>query len=305
MGRFIAFMGALLMAFALLNMTYLFILSMVDWDMSKAKQIKGFSGKNYEMLVLGNSTALDAINTELMSSALGDAYNLSLSGSNLHSNYVQLKTYLNNNSKPQRILLCLSSCHQTYENNIELHPIVDYVYNGLGLGKGLGELPIFKFRWLFVENFKKIISKDHRAAVMVKGQLRIKRAIADYTAYKNPPVDCLSAQTYLNGKYPYLDSIINLAIEDKITIDILEMPCWNVKQNNCPDLETNYRNTAVPIYNLNNKSRCRRILDSKKDWLSKDHLNENGGTKITSEIIGLIKSRNRLPIGRKIGNEKE
>lgn len=237
---------------------------------------------------MGNSTALDGINTELISSEIGSAYNFSLSGANLNTSYTQLDRYLEKNHKPKKILLFLSSCHTNYKNDSGLHPVEDYAYNGFSFSKGLGDLPLFKFRWLFLENFKKLISKDHRSARLVQGQLRINRVVQDNSSYSKTVNNCIDSGMYLHDRYPYLDSIIYLSVKNKIDLDILEMPCWKERQNDCPDLELTYEGNEIAIYNLNNELRCKDVLNPNTDWLSADHLNQSGGNKLTKEVIDLI-----------------
>lgn len=292
MAKFLKFISVLLFAFLLMNMLYLLLLSKVDWDFSKTKEAHGFKNQQLKTLVFGNSTSLDGVNAEMLSEQLGSTYNFSVGGASLESNYLQLKDYLKNNAKPARVLLFISSAHVNYKNQFEVNPIIEHYYSNTFMGTSLKDIPLYKFRWLFVENIKKLLSANHRKAEIKKGQLQIKVVVPDNTVAKIKMDDCLNNEDYNNPGFKYLWQIIALCKQEGISISIFEMPCWKNAQNDCGDLLVNNKaekNTdSVLIYNLNNVTRCNTLLDAKKDWLSKNHLNYFGSVKITNEIIRIL-----------------
>ena len=49
------------------------------------------------------------------------------------------------------------------------------------------------------------------------------------------------------------------------------------------------KNGAIQkVYNLNNNAVASKILNPATDWLAQDHLNEYGGTKITTYILNQV-----------------
>ena len=62
--------------------------------------------KQFEIIVIGNSLAMDGINTEM----LGKAYNLSIGGATLNTNKRQLEEYLEScQKKPKKVILASTS----------------------------------------------------------------------------------------------------------------------------------------------------------------------------------------------------
>lgn len=292
MSRFFKFSGALLICFVLANVFYLFLLPRIDWDFGKTREAHGFKGRNIKVLVFGNSTAMDGINTEMLSDSLGSAYNFSVGGATLESNYIQLKEYLQLNAKPEKVWLFLSSAHIRYQGVGEVNPIVDYYYGNFFSFTGLKDIPMFKFRWLFIENIKKLLSSAHRNAKVVKGQLQIKSIVPDNTSKKSSADSCWGNVFYNGPGYEYMWKIAELCKKEGIEIQLFEMPCWKEFRNNCPDIIINKKmgnlNCQVKLHNLNNENIFDSILNPQTDWLSKNHLNYNGSVKVTKEIIRLF-----------------
>ena len=66
-------------------------------------------------------------------------------------------------------------------------------------------------------------------------------------------------------------------------------------QNNCTDVLVNSTseniNLRLEIHNLNNYTKCDTLLDTQKDWLSKNHLNYFGSLKLTNEVIRMLSEK--------------
>jgi hypothetical protein len=287
MKKFVFYLIALGLAFAVVNVIYILMLTLFDWDFSKAKEAYSFRHRHLENIVLGNSTALDGVNSEILSQCCGSTYNFSLGGASLESSYRQLREYLKYNDKPKRVLLFLSSCHINYNRIQELNPIVDYYYSET-TNSGLSGLPLFKFRWLFVENAKKLMSSDHRNAKIVEGQLQINKIVRD-PGSDNENACAILESSYRTAGYAYLDSISYLCQRNNVVLVAFEMPCWKQFRNACGDLKLHMDQRAVPLFNLNNDSMCEAIL-SPTDWLSENHLNYQGSVHLTNHIRTLLRT---------------
>ena len=271
------------------------LLPRIDWEFRKTKEAFGFKRKSIKVLVFGNSTSMDGVNTEMIKSTYGSAYNFSVGGASLETNYLQLERYLKTNERPEKVLLFLNSLHSSYKNSNTINPIIDYYYKDLKIRWAIDELPIYKFRWLFVENLKKLFSRQHRSATIVLGQLRINRAIQDPTINLLQPIACKEAAFYQAEGYYYLGQMLKLCTDKGIKVYIFEMPCWNNLQNNCPDIMFKTDNgKEIDIVNLNTVDLCKKNIDPKNDWLSLNHLNFNGSKKITAVILDKVNQSDSL-----------
>jgi hypothetical protein len=284
--KFSIFFLLIIIAFAFLNILYGWIISSVDLEFGKAKEVSQFKDKEFKILVFGNSTALDGVNADLLSKQFGESYNFAIGGASLEANFIQLKNYLNDNNAPDRVLFFLSSCHVNYKKLVAVNPIIENEKPYFNYG--LKDIPLYKFRWLFIENVKKIISKDHRLATLVKGQLQISRSVTDVTNYQSSK-ECLSSENYKGDEFKYLWRMQALCMEQGIKFQIFEMPCWRKSQNGCSNLLVEGSlGDSLTIFNLNNYSMCDSLINPASDWLSENHLNVNGSIKITQEIARLI-----------------
>lgn len=290
--KFFNFFIALLLAFLVANILYLLILPRIDWDFGKTKEAHSFKNEKLKLLVFGNSTAMDGINTEILTSHFGPAYNFSVGGASLQTNYIQLKNHLENNAKPEKILLFLSSAHINYIKANDVNPIIEYYYGNTFSAVGLKEIPLYKFRWLFVENIKKLLSASHRSAKVIRGQLTIKSIVPDNSIRKNNSDSCNSNSYYNSSGYEYMWQIAALCNQERIQLELFEMPCWKEVQNNCADVIVTKTiggsNYNFNIHNLNKYAKCDTLLDPQKDWLSRNHLNYYGSVKLTNEVVKIL-----------------
>lgn len=294
MRKFIYYILLLLFGYLFVNLIYLRVLEYIDWEVVKAKQSSKLANQDYNILVMGNSTTMDGINTDLLSKRVGKAYNFSLGGASLITNYVQLQHYLDNNAHPEQVWLFLSSCHTNYlKEGSDVHPLVNH-YLLKEKKVQLSELPIYKYRWLFVENIKKIISPAYRNAKVVQGQLQISKVIKDNSEGSPAKiVPSISSDYYSHNEFQYLWEITKLCQRKKIKLEVFEMPCFIIERNNFslgPHLIINKGNTnlSIRIHNLNNSVEAGRIIDPNQDWLSPNHLNLSGSVHLTEHIVDLL-----------------
>lgn len=285
MKKFLIFIFLLIVGFVVVNIIYLLVLGYIDWDFGKTKEASNFKNQNYNVLVFGNSTALDGVNTEMLTKSIGQSYNFAVGGASLESNFIQFENYLFSNQKPEKVLLFLSSCHINYEKIQEVNPIIEYFYTDSFGGK-LSDVPLFRFRWLFIENLKKVLSSDHRNAKIVSGQLRISRSIPD-SSTKNE-TSCPDNTRYIDEGYKFVNAFAAICKTNGIKFIVFEMPCWTKYQNACDDEVLKFESSTVPLFNLNRREVCDSILNPSTDWLSENHLNFNGSIKLTRQIESIV-----------------
>ena len=139
-----------------------------------------------------------------------------------------------------------------------------------------------------VENLKKLVSKDHRDAKLILGQLRIKRKVSDNTSNKKKLKTKMSYEDYKGAKY--LFKIDSLCKTNDIELIVIEMPGYKKTQNNIPIGPNTiiYSNDSLQIYNFNNRRLCKELFNDKNDWLGNSHLNEFGARKLTDYIFKSI-----------------
>ena len=269
----------------MVNVLYQLVIQKIDSNFYKAIEIKNFEDENFKCIVLGNSLTLDGIDTEYLTNKGISSYNFALAGSTLKSNYIQLNHYISYNSKPKIVLLGLGSSLKNYGNiksSNAIHPIIDFCYGGFK--ERFDNLPMIKFKWLATENLKKLVSKQHREAKLVLGQLRIRRKVPDQTKYRAKLKQEITFDDYKGAKYMFkIDSICK---SNNIKLVIVEMPGYKNTRNEVPvgpNLITN-KDDSLYIYNLNNKILCDSLFDPENDWLGNSHLNQYGAKKLTKYI---------------------
>lgn len=286
MSRFLTFCSLLLVGFVLANAMFVWIVGSFDWNFSKAREAAAFKGEDFKVLVLGNSTALDGVNTEMLSAEFGKSYNFALGGASLEASLAQLQMYLRHNEKPDKVLLFLSSCHVNYQKQVAINPIIE-AEESEGPPR-LGDIPLYKFRWLFIENVKKVVSREHRLARVVQGQLRIDRIIPDETSISMESNGCGEGADYGASSYDPVWRINRICRESGVQFYLFEMPCWTKYQNACLDFLASNGSDTLVIHNLNNKDVCKEISPS-THWLSENHLNYMGSIELTRKIILILR----------------
>lgn len=267
-----------------INILYLGIIGSTDWEFRKRLEELKFENPDFELLVLGASTALDAIDTELLTSKGIKSYNLALGGNTIRTSYVQLNEYLSKCSKkPQYILLGLNSYGEKF-NRDDIHPIVEFTMRGHVYS--FNDIPILKFKWLGFEFFKKIISSKHRKAKLSYGQLKFQKVVPDDTNYDE---SFLNIKEFESARW--IGEIAKLCNKKGIELMLLEQPGYKKTQNISsvgPYTLTFDNGYSACLYNFNSQDFC-VIFDANKDWIGNSHLNEFGAIKFTKELIKIIK----------------
>lgn len=286
MQKFIFKIGLFILLFLLINIFYLIIIQKFDWNFSKRIEALNLKKPTYENIILGNSLPMDGIDSRLLSSDPNNTYNLAIGGAGLNTNYIQLHEYLEiAQIKPTRVVLGIGSYRENIFKKNKIHPIVqftksDYTYK-------LTDLPVVKFKWLFIELIKKIISSEHRNAEIVQGQLRIMRTVADKTK-KKETTSTVPFSEYRNSEY--IKQMAQLCDQNNIELILIEMPGFRNTRNNqsIGPYEMNYPQSAkVKLYNFNGPD-IDAVLDPNNDWLGGSHLNKKGAEKFTKYIRNYI-----------------
>lgn len=259
-----------------------------DWDFRKRLESLKFNNPDFELLVLGASAAMDAFDTELLTSNGIKSYNLAIDGNTVRTSYIQLNEYLTNYSiKPQYVVLGLNSISESFDN-AGIQPIVDITMKGHKYS--VNDVPILRFKWLGFEFLKKIVSKPHRTAKLSYGQLKFQKKVFENTN-KN---ESYSNESYLDvlkfESSHWIGEISRLCNQNGIKLIVIEMPGFKEIQNlsEIGPYKICFNNEYPAIlYNFNSKDFC-LIFDADKDWVGNSHLNEFGANKFTKQLINIF-----------------
>ena len=271
-----------------LNLLYLLLLLSFSPGFKKIHEISKFENKSFDVIVLGNSMALDGIDAEYLTKNGLSTYNLSVAGNHVSTSLFLLEDYINKNKKPKMVVVGLSSAiGKSYLNPVPFtNPEVEFFYHPK-LISNVTNPPMLNFQWLAVDLLKIILSKDHREATMVLGQWKTKKVIPDGSAYKN------TSSKSIDYRDPYLLEIIALCQKQGVKPIVIELPGSNGNQNSLPlNYLVKLKNGATQqVHNLNNNAVASKIINPATDWLAQDHLNQNGGTKITTYLLDQVLSK--------------
>jgi hypothetical protein len=272
----------------LVNAAYLLFMMRYDWNFSKRMESLRLGSPQNEVLVLGNSLAMDGIDTDLMTREGIPAYNMALGGASLQTSYVQLEEYLERYThKPRIVLLGLSEHIGSFERS-GINPIVEYTMKGYSYG--LKDLPMVRFRWLFLEALKKVVSKSHREAVIVRGQLKFRKQVKDKTL---APAELPEFNLAMYQQAEWLKKIAGLCKTHQIRLVLIEMPGFKAFRNrssNGPFTLAGAEFSGVDVYNFNSAEFCKKFEDQ-EDWIGKSHLNEAGAGKFTRSLLEVLRFR--------------
>lgn len=285
MAQFLRKCGWFLVLLVALNVLYLALLLCFSPGFKKVYDIAFLKNQKYDLLVLGNSMALDGIDAAYLTKHGINSYNFAVAGDHVSTSLLLLETYLQNNPKPKTVLIGLSSSiGNSYLNKVPFtNPEVEFFYHP-SLVSNITKPPLFNFQWLFVDFLKVIISKDHRKAQLIQGQWKTKKMIPDGSHFNQSNV------TKLAYNDPYLAKITALCDANGIQVILTELPGSASNRNALPFTYTATLATGKTsvIYNLNSNDTASKILDPSKDWLAADHLNEYGAEKITNYLLNNV-----------------
>lgn len=283
MKRFLIKISIFIILFAAANWIYLKLIQNFDWNFNKVIEIASFENKEFDYMIIGNSLALDGFDMVYLHDNGVNAYNTAIAGATIKTNVIQLEEYLKKNKAPKVIIQGLSSYRNTDFNSEIVHPAVEYTY--VKKLRSYKDIPMIKFKWMADELLKKLVSKDHREAKILYGQLRTNKTVEDKTEYSKIMNLDIDLARYESSKY--LAKIDSICLERKIKLINLEMPAQKEAQNNIAIGPINYNNKdgqACKFYNYNNVEFC-KIFDSKTDWLGDSHLNLSGSQKFTKQLF--------------------
>ncbi|MBS7786433.1 hypothetical protein KIH23_03915 [Flavobacterium sp. CYK-55] len=263
----------------LVNVAYLGILMVLSPGFKKVYEVHSFKNQNFDLLIFGNSMALDGIDSEYLQKQGISNYNMAIAGDHISSSKMMLEAYLKNNKKPKIVAIGLSSAiGKSYLNDQPFkNPEIEFFYHP-SLTEIISNPPLLNFQWLAVDILKILMSADHRQAQMVLGQWKTKKIIADNSDYKSQKAEPI---LYTN---PYLAQIVSICAQNQIKVLLLELPGSNARRNDFPYVSevTLSDGQKCIVHNLNNFQTSQSILDADKDWLAADHLNQFGGQKVTA-----------------------
>jgi len=274
------FASFFLLFFILINGLFLLVIITTDWDFKKRHESLRFNDPDYELLAMGASSAFDGFDTELLTVEGIKSYNLALGGNSIHTCLIQLTEYLNKCvEKPTYVLLGLNSYAEDFEKDF-IHPTVEVTMEEHRFN--LNDIPLIKFKWLGFEFFKKIVSRTHRNAKLVQGQLRFQKSIQDPSSYAEVILDVRKFDSS-----NWLGELARLCHENGIVLFVFEMPGYRATQN-CSEIgpyNLHFKNGySALLFNCNNREFGSKF-DSRTDWVGNSHLNESGARKYTEALL--------------------
>lgn len=264
------------------NILFLILLLQYVPGFNKVHEMSKFKDKDYDLIVLGNSMALDGIDASYISEQGIKSYNLSLGGIHISTTLELFENYLAHNNRPEMVVIGLSSAvGRSYLNPVAYHnPEVDFFYQP-SLWKNITNPPLLNFQWLAIEMIKIIASKEHRNATMISGQWRTKKTIADNSSFDQNR----AAPLYYDNVY--FQRLLHICEEKNIKAIVVEMTGSKKTQNLVP-FEKEFAISAtkkIKVYNLNNRQIATELISPRTDWLSPDHLNIFGAAKETQFLF--------------------
>jgi len=282
--RILKFSAYAFVVFVLLNFLYFEIVVKKNLRFINRMESITFDNPDFDVLVLGASTAFDAFDTGFLTSNGIKSYNLAMGGVTARASCIQLEEYLDNYShKPEYVLLGNNApLVQTFDSEM-INPIIELTREDHKFC--LNDVPILSFKWLGFEFLKTIVSEKHRKAELVLGQLKFQKTIPDLTSYKEQD---LNFQMYESSHW--LGELVQICDANDIKVLFFELPGYKATQN---QTETGLHKITFSngctanLYNYNSQEFC-SIFEPNIDWIGNSHLNEFGAIKFTQEIIRLL-----------------
>lgn len=284
MKKFLQKCALAVLLLVLVNVIAFFALMAVNPMLKKVQESANFNNQKFDLLVFGNSMTVDGIDCDYLSKKGINSYNLATNGSHMCSSSLQLKAYLKNNAKPKMVIVGLpSATGKSLLNPVPYpNPLIDFFYEPSLKNCVLNPPPV-NLRWLYVESLKIVVSKAHRESKIVRGQWKSPKVIADDTSFQNKKTEF----HYDNVDF---QEFIKICKNEGIQVIPIEMPGSNANRNSLPyNYQINLADQSqLKLYNLNNYEVSSQFIDPKNDWLAPDHLNQNGGAKLTAFVYDNI-----------------
>jgi hypothetical protein len=268
----------------ILNLGYLELVKKTTESYKKHIEYTNFENPDFDILILGNSLALDGFDTEYMSERGFSSYNLAIGGASIRTSIIQLQEYLDLYShKPGIAIIGLGSFLDTFKSE-QVHPVVDF--SGKNWDYEIDDLPMLKFKWMFKGLLKKIVSPHHREARLVLGQLKFAKTIPDIS--KEDPDNPFLLERYTESLL--IQELIDLCTEHNIRLYIVEMPGYkNTRHEKQFDYYIIDKESSNGILLDYNTFEFGRIFNDNTDWVGNSHLNVYGARKFTEAFLKQLK----------------
>lgn len=281
MSKFLRQLLVFTICFVLVNSVYLEIVKRVDWNFSKRIEALELANPDFELVVIGNSLPMDGIDTGFLDQHGIDAYNLSIGGASFKTSHIQLQQYLEIcDKKPELVILGSSSYIGDFDSDRVLGIVEFTSKNGK---RDFWNVPLLRFKGMFIEMVKKIVSPPHRNAVLVKGQLRFSRTTIDKT-------DLNLDEEFTFDAYhesSELAAISATCERHDIQLVVVEMPGFMYTRHRGTPEIMKLNSTGAILVDCNNVVFC-TIFDPETDWIGNNHLNTFGARKFTQALISII-----------------
>jgi hypothetical protein len=279
--RSLRFVGFFLIFFILFNALYLAFLTQTSFNVKNRLTSLRFNKPDYDILVLGASTTSDGVDTELLTRSGFKSYNMAIGGSNVRTSFIQFQEYLERyDQKPEYVLLGVNSILEKDFDKGDVHPIVEVTMKDHKFT--IEDIPISKFRWLAFEVAKMLVSKEHRKAELVQGQIRSGKTVGDYTGFRDQYLDLELFKSSV-----WLGQFASVCHQNGIKLFVIEMPGYRDTQNLSeygPITITLDNNFTANVYNFNTRQ-IAEAFDPDLDWVGNSHLNQRGAVKFTNMLI--------------------
>jgi hypothetical protein len=274
------------------NGIFLIVIARTDWDFIKRLESMRWEDPRYDALILGTSLSEYGVDAELMTSKGIPTFNLSMVGSSIKTNYVQLKEYLEKYPyKPKFVILAVNAYLEEF-NQDGIQPVVEFTMKGHRYGPK--DVPISKFNWAGTELLKKMVNRHYRKLEVTLGQKRNSTADYDNSGYQE---SYLNVDKYRGAKW--LGEIAGLCDQYGITLIVAEIPGFKETQNLSgvgPTLLQFSNGHSAYLYNFNAQDFC-TDLDIEDDWCGLSHLNRYGAVKFTEALL------ERTPLSSLVRND--
>lgn len=264
-----------------INLLYLKLVRTTDWNFAKRVESLELNDPQHDLLVIGNSLPMDGVDTEYLSRRGISSYNLSLGGATFRTSHLQLVEYLNRyDHKPAVVLLGGSTEIGNFDSD-RISGVVEVTIEGNA--RDSWYVPMLKFKGMFFEMLKKIVSAPHREAYLIGGQLRFARVTPDETSFRDfQPFDL---QIYQNSTQ--LSEIMETCKSHDIQLIVVEMPGFMKTRHRESWHSEALTKDGVVFLDCNTVEYC-QIFDSERDWIGNNHLNSSGARKFTKSLLPLI-----------------
>ncbi|OYU85068.1 MAG: hypothetical protein CFE24_03670 [Flavobacterium sp. BFFFF2] len=266
-----------------LNLGYVIFLKAMSPTYQKVDDARDLKDKNVDLLIFGNSMALDGFDAQWLTKQGIPSYNMAVGGCHISSSTMQMEHYLQHNKAPKYAVLALSGAiGNSYLNKIPYpNPEMEFVYHD-GPKEWVSNPPLLNLQWLFIDALKIVISKEHREATIELGQWRTQKCIPDQGIAGSHVV---LPRYYVQQLLPFLASCKTHHIEPIL----VEMPAGVSKRNHLPaQYNISLAGTNYTVFNANASTESATFIDDQTDWLSENHLNVHGGEKFTKYFFDHI-----------------